>query len=154
MKTLLVMPHLIPAGSYTIDPSTGCWLWLGKLGAAGYPEKNIKRSGHWRVFKLCRLICEVTHGDMTGLVARHTCNNPKCVNPEHIIPGTHADNMADLKAHDPTHNKGARNGMAKLTDKAVSEIRSMSGSKSQRNIAATFGISQSAVSRIINGERW
>lgn len=80
--------------------------------------------------------------------ATHACNVRACMNYRHLRWGTRADNERD-KIGAGTSNRGARNGMAKLTSEQVAAIRAMPGS--QRVIAAAFGISQQHVSSIRRG---
>lgn len=54
--------------------------------------------------------------DIRGKVIRHTCDNPRCINPLHLLAGTQADNMRDLAVR-------RRNGFLKLTEEQVAEIR-------------------------------
>jgi len=56
-----------------------------------------------------------------GLILRHTCDNPACINPEHLVPGTHADNVAD-RVQRGRSAAGGKNGRAKLTPAIVREI--------------------------------
>ena len=55
-------------------------------------------------------------------VVRHTCDNRKCVNPEHLVIGTHQDNMDDMKKRNRSA-KGLVNGAGKLTPEQVTYIR-------------------------------
>ena len=60
-----------------------------------------------------------------GLMVRHHCDNPACINPEHLALGTAQDNMNDMKArgrHKSVPSKGSKNGMAKLTEDIVKAI--------------------------------
>lgn len=67
--------------------------------------------------------------------------------------GTQKQNMADSIAHG-TKVKGETHGMVKIDDRAVREIRKLSGAKKQRDIARMFGLGQSQVQRIIARESW
>jgi len=70
-----------------------CWEWDGRRDKDGY---GTLRVGPTQV-RAHRFSYELHHGP-TELLVRHRCNNPPCVNPAHLVPGTHEDNMADRKA--------------------------------------------------------
>lgn len=75
---------------------------------------------------------ELTRGPIPeGLDVLHTCDNPPCVNPSHLFPGTHQDNMADKCAKGRQH-RGIRTGGAKLTDDKVRVLRML------RELGATY----------------
>jgi hypothetical protein len=86
-------------------------------------------------------------------VIRHTCDNRLCINLDHLISGTAADNAADCakrKRHNPP--VGERSGTVKLTLKNVIYIRK--SKLSERKLATKFKVSQSTVNRIKNNKRW
>lgn len=60
--------------------------------------------------------------DIVGLVVRHTCDNPRCINPRHLVIGTAADNSADM-VHRGRSLKGTRHHKARLDEQKVADIR-------------------------------
>ena len=91
-------------------------------------------------------------------VVRHKCDNPRCVNPEHLEGGTQKDNMDDMKKRNRAgdcRNFGAANGRTKLNPCDVAAIRKsyISGSRTHglSTLAKQFSISTSQVRRIVKG---
>lgn len=91
-----------------------------------------------------------------GSVVRHTCDNPRCINPKHLLLGTIQDNIDDMVSRG--RNRGAlgeRNSMVKLTDEQVRVVRSMyvRNSKTHGTVALSklFGVSQTSISYIVRG---
>lgn len=87
-----------------------------------------------------------------GMHAMHSCDNPSCVNPAHIRPGTHAENMRDMfaKGRRPPPN-GIVNGKA-LPNEVVAQIRAQrSAGVPMRRIASELGVSLSGVRNICSG---
>jgi hypothetical protein len=90
-----------------------------------------------------------------GKVVMHTCDNPACVNPEHLKVGTQADNIAD-KVKKGRQAKGTLIGSAKLNEKQVSEIRDLyaKGGETHQSLAKVFGVSRSLITAILNRKWW
>lgn len=81
-----------------------CWLWMGAISKAGYGTFKTGR----RINAAHRMSLHLVGRPATGSqVVRHTCDVKTCVNPSHLIPGTHAENMADIAARD-RHRRGQR----------------------------------------------
>jgi hypothetical protein len=86
-----------------------------------------------------------------GMLVLHTCDNPPCVNPEHLFLGTQQDNMND-KVAKGRQSQGETHHKSKLTKQQVLAIRR--DNRSQRAIAHEYGIDQAAVQRIKNRKVW
>jgi hypothetical protein len=99
----------------------------------------------------------------------HTCDNPACVNPEHLFLATPKDNSADMvrkqrgarglrhgsKTHPERFRRGATVGTAKLTEAAVLEIRARRAEGEYEYVLAEhFGVSQSNIHMIVTRQTW
>jgi len=94
------------------------------------------------------------HGPIPdGLHVLHSCDNPPCINPDHLRVGTNDDNMRD-RAERNRHARlfGERNPRAKLTESDVLAIRL--SSLPQKELAARYAVSQSNISVIKRRESW
>lgn len=134
----------------------GCWLWTGAVDSRGYGHL----AWHGKNARAHRVAFELQHGQIPkgvgyhGTVVMHVCDNKLCCNPAHLVLGTHADNMADMKAKGrrKTINAGAKNGRAKLTSEQVQAIRA--DKRGKRTIAPEYGISPAQVQRVRLGKQW
>lgn len=124
-----------------------CWLWTGRLSPKGYGVISVGR----RNYRVNRLIAEETYGDMTGLVARHTCDVAACCNPAHIIPGKIADNNRDLAERDRVAH-GEAHYRAKLTEAQVRAIRWAVGSNA--DVARWYGVAEETLRMARLGKTW
>lgn len=126
----------------------GCWEWDGPRDRGGYGR--LSANGR-KPAPLSRVV--VKHFKQIDLaddqVVRHTCDNPPCWNPSHLVPGTHTDNMRDRAVR-------GRHPNAKLSADAVEAMRReySTGAVSQKELAVRYGVSQSAVSRAVHGKLW
>lgn len=78
------------------DPMSGCWLWGGSLDESGYGKFTFYRKGHQSWVGAHRVSWLLRGGDDPGkLMVLHRCDNPACVNPDHLWLGTHRDNQVD-----------------------------------------------------------
>jgi uncharacterized protein (DUF433 family) len=92
--------------------------------------------------------------DIDGLLIRHRCDNPPCVNPGHLEVGTPADNAADMVSRS-RQARGSRKPTSKLTETQVTEIiRRVAAGELHRVVAADYGVSRPTISRIVNRKGW
>jgi hypothetical protein len=123
------------------------------INSHGYPMfmKDNRR------YVASRIVYEEMFGEIPkSHVIRHTCDNPKCINPEHLITGTQKQNMAD-KIERGRNNPpvGERSSRAKLNEKQVREIRSFWESGMDRHeIGKRYGIMGNTVWLIGTKKRW
>lgn len=133
---------------------SGCWEWTGPLKWSGYGTFGF--GGRLRLAH--RFSYERTKGPIpAGLFVCHTCDNRKCVNPDHLWIGTHADNMADKIAKDrgykgPSLIHSEKHPLSKLDTAAARAIRG--DSRPAHAIAAEYGVSKSLVWGIKKGTHW
>tara|TARA_R110000751_G_C13691239_1_gene472360 strand:- start:309 stop:848 length:540 start_codon:yes stop_codon:yes gene_type:complete len=128
----------------------GCWLWNKARITKGYG--HLRRDG--TMVLAHRAMFEMFVGPIPdGMFVLHKCDNPPCVNPEHLFLGTQKENMADKIAKGRgNHAKGEANSSAKLTEAQVLEIRS--ATEIHREIGVLFGVAQQTVSNIKNRRTW
>lgn len=126
----------------------GCWLWTGRTLPKGYGQLGRHDYAH-------RVSYELHKGPIPeGKRVCHSCDTPRCVNPEHLWLGTQAENLQDM-AMKGRSTRGASNPQAKLTEQHVHEMWDMHmiGAR-QKEIAAKFGVHAQYVSLIFSGRRW
>jgi DNA-binding XRE family transcriptional regulator len=137
-----------------VNPSTedGCWDWTANHSSKGYGLFWFG-GGHGSPIGSHRVAYELTFGEIPeGLYVCHHCDNPQCVNPNHLFLGTPADNTQDMLKK--RRNKaGETHYMSTLSDKEVSAIKTLyeGGGITQKQLAQRFGVSQSTISNIVRG---
>jgi hypothetical protein len=132
---------------YVPEPNSGCWLWLCHKDVNGYGVLTVR--GKPRTRRAHRISYELHIGPVSPeLLVCHRCDNPACVNPEHLYIGTQVDNMRDRTLR-------SRNASSKLSVEAVCQIRELAERGVRRvTIAERCSVSQSTIQRILSGESW
>jgi hypothetical protein len=129
-----------------------CWPWTGTRNPKGYGL--IRLDGQMRGAH--RAVFFVTHGRWPE-VCRHTCDNPPCCNPAHLLDGSTGDNLRDAyERGQKSPTRGTAQRGAKLSEEQVREIRSRyaTGTTTQRALASEFGVSHILVGFIVRREAW
>lgn len=131
-----------------------CWEWQSGFTDSGYGQFYFGGSDVGA--KAHRVAYELSVGTIPdGMVIRHKCDNRRCCNPNHLEPGTLADNNRDRVARGRNgDNSGKAIGGRKLTLEQVEFIRASRGTVLQRELGAMFGVTQNLVSKIQLGRNW
>ena len=128
---------------------TGCWEYNGCKDSKGYAK--VPCWGGGRTTAGSRIAYEAWVGGIPeGLVIRHTCDNPPCINPDHLIPGTPRENSGDM-----VERGRWRGGNRKLTSEQASRIRTRADQGASFTLLAKeFGVSECAVRDIQRRRTW
>lgn len=138
----------------------GCWLWLGSTKTR--PDRPKKEwHGQWRnaearIELSNRAAWRLYVGPIPqGVQVLHRCDDPRCVNPDHLFLGTQADNVADMwdKGRGrPGTPRGTGHGNAKLTEDIVRRAR-LSG-KPAGELAKRYGVSWATMDAALRRKTW
>lgn len=127
--------------------ASGCWEWQAAR-RNGYGSFSLGgRAG--TMVSAHRFSWELSNGQIpTGKVVRHKCDNPPCVNPSHLVIGSHGENMRDMAERE-------RSSKTVLTADEVRNIRALGAAgTSQSAIAGSFGVTKGTVGHILRGDTW
>lgn len=141
-----------------VEKTEGCWVWHGSIMQSGGYGRFSFQGKRWRAHHLSYFL---THGSTVpdGMVLCHKCDNPKCVNPQHLFVGTQAENIWDM------HSKNRGGGQfgkreehpgAKLTKEQVARIKNEYKPRvvTQQSLADRYGVTRSAINAIVNDYSW
>ena len=133
-----------------VEKTDTCWIWTGSKDKSGYGQFMV----NYKNVRAHRYAYSQLKGPIpVGLILRHSCDTPECVNPEHLIAGTHKENATDRVNRGRNRDqRGTNNNMSKLTVEKILAIRD--DDRIQLEIAREYGISQQTVSDIKRRKIW
>lgn len=141
---------------------TECWEWQGSCNNTGYGTVawngkvyTAHRVAAWLKNLVDSMSVPKHKNDANHVL--HKCDNRKCCNPKHFFLGTYSDNQKDAyKKKRRAQPKGALHANAKLTNKEVQKIKQQYINKwfTQAELAKDYGVSQTAISKIVRGETY
>lgn len=139
---------------------SGCWEWQNTRNRGGYGGFGYKG----KVWAAHRWSYYYHKGDPGDLMVCHTCDNRKCVNPEHLWLGTASDNMKDMVAKGRHKSQiGSKNNYAKIDETTARKIKAeavfgtrkgANNGSNLRQVAEKYNVSYDTVRGIARGVNW
>lgn len=132
---------------YVINQTSNCWEWKkpNKQGYGRFYVNGTSTFAHRYAYEMYKGPIPDTY------VVRHLCNNPSCVNPNHLDVGTTYENMQD-KVLSNRQAKGKDHGRAVLTNTQIIQI--YQSSKSNYDLATQYNVTPQLISFIRSGKNW
>lgn len=149
----------------------GCHLWLGAKHPDGYGLIHFGSRIRKRLLLAHRVAWELSNGQVpSDMCVLHKCDNPPCVNPEHLFLGTRRDNNIDRdmkgrtrhatgdrcgsRMHPERVARGSKVNTSKLTAEQVLEIRRRYPAETKSQLGRVFGVHHNSIAKIIKRENW
>jgi len=137
-----------------VDPGSDCWLWTAHTQKAGYGQFTVAKG---QFFGAHCVSFALTKGAIPpGMSVCHHCDNPPCVNPDHLFLGTQSDNAYDMLAKGRARRaRGVEHPSARLTEDDVRTIRLTPPDRGRtRRLAEAYGVSTHAMRAVLSGKTW
>lgn len=134
-------------------PNGDCWNWIGSRDSWNYARIIVNG-------KNCtahRISYRLFNGSLTqNQLVRHKCDIPHCINPKHLVVGSHADNVCDAyERHRYPTRKGIGNGNSKLSEAMIFQIkRLVELGFTYPYVANEYGVTSGTIGHIIRGLTW
>ena len=144
-----------------VNKTETCWLWTGATngrGVNGVAYGLMKIPKTRKNITAHRMSYTLHNGPITSKQwVLHKCDNPKCVNPDHLFLGDAAANAADMDAKGRrviADHSGEKNGRAVMDADKVKLARLLHGKFSLTALTKIFGVSKSQIHRIVTAQHW
>lgn len=141
-----------------VNPETGCWEWQASKTPLGYGQmrfQGTRRLSHRVAWILFRGPIPTDENAYETMGVLHSCDNPACVNPEHLFLGNQQANALDAVSKNRWGKRGMTgesHGRAVVTEEQVRAIRASSASPAE--LAIQFGLSKGAIQHILKRRSW
>lgn len=148
-----------------VEKTDGCWIWQGGKNKDGYG--TITSSTEYGIYSsrlAHRISYWLTYGDYdTKLKVCHECDNPSCVNPNHLFLGTQKDNMVDMVNKNrnfaitkpESQIRGEEVHCAKLTMDKAREIRKIyKEGATLDELAQVYNVSIQSIFKVVHYKSW
>jgi hypothetical protein len=135
-------------------PNKGCWTFNAANDRDGYPYYNFNKKTT-RAHRFSYIISNYDKEEKINII-RHTCNNPWCVNPNHLVNGSQQENIND-KIKDNRQAKGSKTGTSKITEEQLISVldKILSGEITKtKQIVTILNISHTNIIDILHGKIW
>lgn len=154
---MIIAPDVVARFWEKVERSDGCWLWKAACTGNGYGAFKI-RGRQWAAHQVSYLL---HHGQIAdGLWVLHSCDTPRCVNPDHLSLGTPAQNSQERDGRGrgnkrPYDRSGEANPKLRISeDQARTIIARLAQGECGADIGRDMGIAYHIVSDIRNKRSW
>lgn len=128
-----------------------CWLWLASTTTGGYGY--FRANGHMNAHRFSLMI-KLGTDELNGM-ALHSCDNPRCVNPNHLSLGTNSENIKQAFDRGLMFGlKGEKHGRAILIEKDVLWIRKNHSKHTIKSLAEKYGTGLTTIADVIDRKKW
>ena len=142
-----------------VNEETGCWEWQGcKRSGYGRTIIGSRTDGTRRTECTHRISYMLNYGEIPkGMEVCHKCDNPSCINPDHLFLGTYKDNAMDCLNKGRMFTQiGEEHASSKLTEEIVknARIEYSKGNISSRELAKKYNVSRKTMWDALTGKTW
>lgn len=134
-----------------VSKTDSCWIWNGSLDKKGYGQSRGPDGGTWRSHRVAWFLMKgyINH----DLFLCHHCDNPKCVNPDHLFEGTNYDNVQDM-IKKGRNSRGSKSSKSKLLESEIRMIRFLEGRITRKQLSLIYNTCRQNIDDICNLRRW